>query len=190
MPEIIVIGSGVIGLSAARRLQADGYSVRIISRELPLETTSVAAGAVWSGSGQYGAARTWAARSLANFLSLTDVPGSGVTLQRTREVYPQPVPDPWYRDRIPFFEHIPASKLPNGLTDGYLMDVPMVAPPIYLQSLYDQFVGAGGVLEKRQIDSLPRSWRAKRPSWSIAAVWARGYWRMTPAFTRYGARPC
>ncbi|MYE28077.1 MAG: FAD-dependent oxidoreductase, partial [Chloroflexi bacterium] len=48
MSKVIVIGSGVIGLSSARCLQLAGYDVRIVTRELPLATTSVAAGAVWS----------------------------------------------------------------------------------------------------------------------------------------------
>ncbi len=154
MPDAIVIGSGVIGLSAARCLQEAGYSVHIVTRELPLATTSVAAGAVWSGSGVFGRARKWAARSLATFLPLTELPGSGVTLQRTREVYAQPVPDPWYRDRIPFFAHIPASELPAGLSDGYLMEAPMIAPPVYLPFLQDQFMAAGGTIEQRELESL------------------------------------
>lgn len=154
MPDIIVIGSGVIGLSAARCLQEAGYRARILTREMPLATTSVAAGAVWSGSSLYGRGRNWAAETLKRLLPLTDAPGSGVTLQRMREVYAQPVPEPWYRDRIPSFARIAADELPAGLRDGYLMDVPMVAPPIYLQNLHDQFIAAGGTFEQRKVETL------------------------------------
>ncbi|MCE2471799.1 MAG: FAD-binding oxidoreductase, partial [Anaerolineae bacterium] len=87
MSEIIVIGSGVIGLSSARCLQEAGFSIRILTREMPLNTTSVAAGAVWSGSALEGRSRDWAAASLRYFLPLTEQPGSGVILQRMREVY-------------------------------------------------------------------------------------------------------
>ena len=38
MLKVIVIGSGVIGLSSARCLQLAGYDVRIVTRELPLQT--------------------------------------------------------------------------------------------------------------------------------------------------------
>ena len=154
MSEIIVIGSGVIGLSSARCLQESGFSVRILTREMPLNTTSVAAGAVWSGSALEGKSRDWAAASLRYFLPLTEQPGSGVILQRMREVYAEVMPDPWYSDLLPAFDRVPASDLPPGLVDGYLMDVPMIAPPIYLQVLQDQFIAAGGVIEKRNIDSL------------------------------------
>lgn len=154
MPEIIVIGSGVIGLSSARCLQNSGYSVRILTREMPLETTSVAAGAVWSGSALEGRSRDWAAASLRYFLPLTQQPGSGVILQRMREVYTEAVPDPWYSDLLPAFSRLAARNLPAGLVDGYLMDVPMIAPPIYLQALQDQFLAAGGVIEAREVESL------------------------------------
>jgi len=154
MPEVIVIGSGVIGLSAARCLQLSGYDVRIIARDLPLATTSVAAGAVWSGTGLEGRSRHWAAATLARFLPLTQDTNSGITLQRMREVYAEKVPDPWYRDRLPFFQRLSKHELRGRLTNGYLMDVPMVAPPIYLERLHDQFLGAGGTLEERTIETL------------------------------------
>lgn len=154
MPEIIVIGSGVIGLSVARRAQIAGYDVGIITRERPQATTSMAAGALWSASGMQGKARAWAAATLETFLPLTKEPGSGVTLQRMREVYAEKVPDPWYRDRLPFFQRLSKHELRGGFVGGYLMDLPVVAPPIYLQRLHDQFLAAGGRLEQRRVKSL------------------------------------
>lgn len=151
---VIVIGSGVIGLSAARALQLAGCDVHIVTRELPLSTTSVAAGAVWSGSALEGRSRGWAADTLERFFALADEPDSGITLQRMREVYAEKVPDPWYRDRLPFFQRLSKHELRPGLIDGYLMDVPMVAPPIYLQRLYDQFLAAGGQVATRTIERL------------------------------------
>ena len=132
MPAVIVIGSGVSGLSCARCLQLAGYTVHIVTRELPQRTTSVAAGAAWSGSGIQGRGRQWASVTLEYLLKLTVKPGSGVTLQRMREVYAQRVADPWYRELLPFFQRMSRHELRHGMIDGYLMDVPMVAPPIYL----------------------------------------------------------
>ena len=154
MPEIIVIGSGVIGLSAARALQLAGCDVGIVTRALPEGTTSIAAGAAWSGSGLEGRSRRWAAATLEHFLRLAKEANSGVTLQRMREVYAETVPDPWYRDRLPFFQRLSKHEMRGGLTGGYLMDVPMIAPPIYLRRLYEQFLAAGGKVEMRSVESL------------------------------------
>ena len=154
MPEIIVIGSGVIGLSAARRAQLAGYNVGIVTRDLPLATTSVAAGAFWSASSMQGKARAWAEATLAHFLGLARDPKSGVTLQRMREVYAERVPDPWYRDLLPFFQRLSKHELRGGLIGGYLMDAPIIAPPIYLQRLRDQFIADGGSLEPRTVQNL------------------------------------
>ena len=155
MPDIIVIGSGVIGLSAALTLQQAGYSVRILTRDRPQSTTSMAAGALWSATDMEGELRRWAAVSLKRFLPLTEVPGSGVTLQRFREVYAEPTPTPWYHNQIPFCEHIAKQDLPRGMRDGYLIDVPIVAPPLYLDYLQNQFESASGVIETRMARSLP-----------------------------------
>lgn len=154
MPSATVIGSGVIGLSTALVLQGAGYRVHILTRELPLHTTSVAAGAVWSGSDLDGGSRHWAAATLRHFFKLIDKSGSGVTLQRMREVYTQMVPDPWYRDLLPFFERVSTKDLQPGLADGYLMDVPMVAPPLYLQYLHDQFIAGNGTIEVHVVETL------------------------------------
>ncbi len=45
--DVLVIGAGVIGLSTAICLAEAGASVAVAAAELPAQTTSVAAGAVW-----------------------------------------------------------------------------------------------------------------------------------------------
>ena len=45
--HVAVIGSGVIGLSTARLLQQKGFLVTIYARDLPPDTTSNVAGAIW-----------------------------------------------------------------------------------------------------------------------------------------------
>ncbi len=154
MGDITVIGGGVSGLSCARSLQLAGYDVRIVTRDLPQHTASMAAGAVWSGSGLDRRSRPWAAATLEHFQRQIEIAGSGVTLQRMREVYGQKVPDPWYRERLPFFQRLSKHEMRPGLIDGYLMDVPMVAPPIYLEYLRQQFQSAGGRIERRKVESL------------------------------------
>ena len=153
MPEVTVIGSGVIGLSAALNLQSAGFDVRVLTRDMPQATASSAAGAVWSGGSVSGRSRRWADDSLSHFLPLTAQTKSGVGLRRMWQVFPHQVSDPWFKDRLPFFAKMPAVDLPPNCRDGWIMDLPIVAPPRYLQNLQDQFLGAGGSLEVREVES-------------------------------------
>lgn len=173
MTDIIVIGSGVIGLSTALDLQGAGYQARIITRDLPQRTTSMAAGALWSATELEGKLRAWAEVSLRRYLPLTEVAGSGVTLQRFREVYAETKPAPWYQDQIPFCERIAEGDLPGSMRDGYLIDVPIVAPPLYLDYLRGQFESAGGVIERRVARSLREEAEAARLIVNCSGVGAR-----------------
>ena len=47
MARVIVVGAGVVGLSCAIRLLEAGHRVDVVARDLPLETTSVIAAALW-----------------------------------------------------------------------------------------------------------------------------------------------
>ena len=45
--RVIVVGAGVIGLSSALRLAEHGHDVAVLARDLPPETTSAVAAALW-----------------------------------------------------------------------------------------------------------------------------------------------
>ena len=45
--RIIVVGAGVVGLSCAVRLLEAGHRVDVVARDLPRETTSAVAAAIW-----------------------------------------------------------------------------------------------------------------------------------------------
>ena len=47
MSRICVVGAGVIGLSCAVQLLEAGHRVDVVARDLPLETTSAVASALW-----------------------------------------------------------------------------------------------------------------------------------------------
>jgi len=152
--EVTVIGAGVSGLSAALNLQLAGFDVRILTRDPPQGSASAAAGAVWSGGSVAGRSRRWADDSLAHFLKLATRADSGVGLRRMRQLFPQQVGLPWFKDKLPFFANMRPDELPSKGQDGWIMDVPIVAPPRYLQNLQEQFLGAGGKLDVREVTSL------------------------------------
>jgi 2-polyprenyl-6-methoxyphenol hydroxylase-like FAD-dependent oxidoreductase len=50
--RVVVVGAGVIGLTAGVRLAQAGFEVEVLAREMPLETTSAVAAAIWPSNGR------------------------------------------------------------------------------------------------------------------------------------------
>jgi D-amino-acid oxidase len=75
-PDVVVIGSGVIGLTTAACLAEAGFSVRIRTAALPQETTSRVAGAMWGSTfaGPADKVEGWALASLHAFRELAEGP--------------------------------------------------------------------------------------------------------------------
>lgn len=81
MPEITVVGAGVIGLTVAVELGRAGHRVRVIAERVLDATTSAVAGAVWFPYrvGPPERVSRWAARSRARLLALAArEPAAGV----------------------------------------------------------------------------------------------------------------
>lgn len=173
MQKATVIGAGVSGLSSALNLQLAGFDVRILTRDPPQASASAAAGAVWSGGSVAGRPRRWADDSLAHFLRLAERADSGVGLRRMRQLFPERVGLPWFKDKLPFFAKMPAADLPPDSGDGWIMDVPVVAPPRYLQYLQEQFLGAGGHLDAREVASLDGLADDSRLLVNCTGAWAK-----------------
>ncbi len=173
MVALIVIGSGVSGLSSAVNLQQAGFDVTIITRDMPQSTTSMAAGAVWYGEGTSGKSREWALTTLKHFQALAGSENSGLHIVRLQEVFPYRIPDPWFIDQLPYYARIPADELPKGFVDGIMMDVPVVESPRYLQFLSDQFLASGGSFDQREIKSLDDLKQDHHLIVNCTGVWAR-----------------
>ncbi len=80
--SVIVVGAGVIGLTTAVVLAEAGFAVRVLAKQMPENTTSAAAGAMW---GPYlveprDRVQAWAEYSLRTFTGLAETPGTGVRL--------------------------------------------------------------------------------------------------------------
>ena len=70
--RVVVVGAGVTGLTCAVRLAEAGHRVDVLARDLPLETTSVVAAALWYPYNALPQDRVtaWAASSYAVFADL------------------------------------------------------------------------------------------------------------------------
>ncbi len=86
--RVLVVGAGVVGLSCAVRLLEAGHRVDVLARDLPRESTSAVAAAIWypyraEPRDRVGA---WGSRTYAVLAGLADEGVPGVVVRRTTEV--------------------------------------------------------------------------------------------------------
>src|SRR4051812_50224489 len=109
MPRVTVVGAGVVGLTCAVRLLEDGHRVDVLARDLPLESTSVVAAAIWYPyrALPFDRVLAWSARSYDAFVGLAGDARAGVTLRDGVEVFASTQADPWWRPAVPRLDHVP-----------------------------------------------------------------------------------
>jgi D-amino-acid oxidase len=145
------------------RLLEEGCAVHVVARELPGQTTSAVAGAVWFPYRVAANTRTgpWARSSFERLAALAAGGEAPVTMVELTMLYPEPLrEEPWWLDAVPG-EGVRASRpeeLPAGYGDGRAVSVPCVQPPAYLDWLRARFDELGGTISQRAVeglDSLP-----------------------------------
>jgi len=158
--RVTVLGAGVSGLTCGVRLLEDGHYVTIVARDLPRETTSAVAGAVWFPYRVAPNERTgpWAEASYRRFADLIDGPdGAPVTMVELTMLYPERLDEePWWLDAVPGerVRAADAAELPEGYGDGRAVQIPCIEAPAYLDWLTRRFTGAGGRIEHGAVATL------------------------------------
>lgn len=154
--DVLVVGAGVAGLTTAITLAEAGKSVRIWAAESPLETTSVAAGAMWGPYLVEPADRvaTWSRHSLDLFRKLAELPESGVRLVAGTEASRTPTEPPAWADQLAGFRMRARTELPPGFETGWDFTAPLIDMPKYLGYLQDRLINSGGAIENRTIGAL------------------------------------
>ena len=147
MRRVIVVGAGVIGLSCAVRLLEAGHRVDVVGRDLPLETTSSVAAAVWSPYSQpQEHVVRWARAAYDAFAELCADASAGVIMRTGTELFRGPTAELWWRDALP-----PGAgpdretSLPAGYGSGLTMRTPVVEMPVYLRWLSARVEALGGI---------------------------------------------
>jgi D-amino-acid oxidase len=149
----------VSGLTCGVRLLEEGAAVTIVARDLPGQTTSAVAGAVWFPYRVAPNERTapWAEASYRRFAALAGQGGAPVSIVELTMLYPEALKEePWWLGAVPG-ERVRASRpdeLPEGYGDGRAVQVPCVQAPAYLDWLARRFDDLGGRLEQRAVDRL------------------------------------
>ena len=160
MGRVVVVGAGVIGLSCALRLLEAGHRVDVLARDLPLETTSAVAAAIWHPyrAGPQDRVEAWSRASYAAFADLAAAePDCGVRMQDGTEVSARPgdaAPDrPWWSAAVPDLRE--TVEVPTGYDGGWVFTAPVVEMPVYLRWLAARVLAAGGSITRLNLHGLP-----------------------------------
>lgn len=154
--DAVVVGCGVIGLTAAISLREAGLDVGIVAAGLPPSTTSSVAAAIWYPYKAYpeDLVLSWGSRSYEVLGELSSVPETGVLMREGVELHREQVPDPWWAEAVPSVRRCRGGELPPGYVAGHAFTAPIVEMPVYLSYLMNRFVEAGGNVEVRTLSSL------------------------------------
>ena len=154
--EIIVIGCGVSGLTCGLTLQEAGYTVRLLTRDMPEETVSSVAAAIWYPFQAFPLDKVvrWGQISYQKFQILAQNPATGVSQVTLWEYLTEPTPAPWWQEAVPHFSRLAAADLPPGYADGFALDVPLIETPLYLAYLLEKFLAGGGTIEMVKVERL------------------------------------
>ena len=154
--RIIVIGAGVVGLSTAIRLLRSGYSVDIIAREFPPDTTSNVAAAFWFPYrvGPEDRATVWAKSTYRELEKLSRAAETGVRPAAMRQVFKSKTPDPWFRDILTGYSKCEPKDIPKGFVDGFEIDTYLIETPKYMNYLLQTCEALGANRRQETVQSI------------------------------------
>jgi D-amino-acid oxidase len=155
MARVIVIGAGVVGLSCAVRLQQAGHQVDVVARDLPLETTSAVAAAMWYPyrAFPYERVTAWSAATYLELQRLSDEADAGIRMVEGTELHRRRTSDPWWRSAVPALTRVTA--MPAPFVDGWTFRTPVVEMPVYLRWLATSLLDSGGTLTRMALTAMP-----------------------------------
>ena len=152
--RVVVVGAGVLGLSCALRLLEAGHRVDVLARDLPLETTSSVAAAVWYPylALPQDKVTSWGRTTYDELTRLAADETTGVMMRRGTELLHEPTPDPWWVEAVPAHDRVPPRP---PYDDGWSFMAPVVEMPLYLGWLRARVEEAGGTVTRLAMAHLP-----------------------------------
>ncbi|GIG88306.1 FAD-dependent oxidoreductase [Plantactinospora endophytica] len=154
MRDVLVLGAGVVGLTAAVRLAEAGARVAVLTEDEPAGTVSRVAGAVWYPSRTSADPRVldWARRTFEVLAGQAGQGVPGVVMRPTRMLLREPVTgNPWWASAVPDFRTVPP---PDGYAGQWRFTVPTVEMGPYLDWLVERLAGLGVPVRRQRVDRL------------------------------------
>jgi D-amino-acid oxidase len=155
MPDrVLVVGAGVVGLSCALRLLEAGHRVDVLARDLPLETTSSVAAAIWYPylALPQDKVTAWGRAAYAEFARQARQGVDGVAMRSGTEHLRRQLPDPWWIDAVPALERVEPRE---PYADAWSFVTPVIDMPRYLAWLHERVLDAGGSVTRMALARLP-----------------------------------
>ncbi len=163
MASFLVLGCGVVGLTTGITLLRAGHRVTIWARDLPPNTTSNQAAALWFPylAEPYERVAPWAKFTL-DFYKRELVPdaASGCALLTVRDLYDRPVEMPWWGSAVHGYRRLEAGELPAGYTDGFETESVGIDTSVHMDYLVAWFRKLGGEIVQKEISSLNEATKA------------------------------
>ena len=165
--NIIIVGSGVTGLTTAHQLALAGHKVTIVSLEgadkNPHTSDSAYAMSIpvaWNPDTRIA---PFTVASRAKYTELSADKASGIELLPAIVLHRKTVADPWYSD-LAGFRHATSSERGDLYDDGLVMEnTPVIDPSTYLPYLRAKVIALGVTIQKLEVksfDDLPAEYDA------------------------------
>ncbi|KAI0384029.1 FAD dependent oxidoreductase [Hypomontagnella monticulosa] len=174
MPHVVVLGAGVIGLSSALRIQAEGHAVTIVARDFPSGSETIDAQTQINFTSPWGGAHNRLvppsnpteeqehAMSLRTFDHMRAVkaryPEAGITfmkgveyLEAPNEVYRALTEERARALGMQGFRLLKKSELPEGVEWGCEYETWCVNPMVYCSFLLRRFAILGGKVLRKEV---------------------------------------
>ena len=150
-----MVGAGVIGLTCAVRLLEQGHRVDVLARDLPLETTSAVAAALWYPYRAYPFEQVtaWSKVTFEVLARLAGDDETGVRMRSGTELHRARTADPWWVSAVPGLTRV--TTMPAPYVDAWTFEAPVVEMPVYLRWLVGRVEELGGTLTRMALNALP-----------------------------------